>query len=372
MISQRVRTLMCALFALFLFVYLYVFQSPLLALVQHQLAEGQTVYMPLISALVLTVLLMLLQRLLVKWVYFSDVTYSFSFIPSALLAILLTAFTPEPSVPILVACTVFLLWFVGVVGYTLCHRDQSGFAQRTFAHTVCLHLLAFLPTGILMGAASHSQDVLTYELQVGRLSTRQQYEEALEVGRRSLATSSRLTALRAYALAHTPEGLGERFFTYPLSGTGSGQLMFSPADTLKQLLCPDSLYADFLVWPSTVESPLAFWKRVKTKSSSVHVKDYWLTALLLEKELDTFVKELPMYYPLSDSISLPRHYGEALTLYAVSHHKNLAFPSDSAYIVSYNRFVREKEMGGDYRETQNLLRRQYGDTYWWYYYFQEN
>lgn len=372
MISQRVRTLMCALFALFLFVYIYAFQSPLLALVQHQLAEGQTVYMPLISALVLTVLLVLLQRLMVKWVHFSDVTYSFSFIPSALLAVLLTAFTPEPSVPILVACAAFLLWFVGVVAYTLWHREQSAFPQRTFAHTACLHLVAFLPVGILMGAASHSQDVLTYELQVGRLSTRQQYAEALEVGQRSLATSSRLSALRAYALSRTPEGLGERFFTYPLAGTGAGQLMFAPSDTLNQLLSPDSLYADFMVWPSTVETPLAYWKRVKTRSSSAHAKDYWLTALLLEKELDTFVKELPVYYPVSDSLSLPRHYAEALTLHAVSHHKHLSFSGDSAYIVAYNRFVREKEMGGDHRETENGLRRQFGDTYWWYYHYQEN
>ena len=93
--QQRVHAVVRVLFAVFLFFYFLYSQAPLISLAQHQLSKGQTFYSPFVGAVVLTLLLCGLQRLVCRFIRFRRNYYILTFFPSASIAVLLTAFTPE-------------------------------------------------------------------------------------------------------------------------------------------------------------------------------------------------------------------------------------------------------------------------------------
>lgn len=368
--SQRVRAILRVLFVVFSFLYFYRFQTPLLALVQHQLSEGQTTYTPCISAAVLTFVLLLVQRLVSRWIHFTESTYCFSYLPSAILAVLLTAFTPVVNTTILLILGVAFLCFIGVAFYVTKNKTVDDHSATSFFNLFGIQGTGMLGIFLFIGGLSHSNDVLTYELDTARSLNEMNSFRALHIGNKSLATSNRLTALRAYALSQRQCGIGDSLFTFPLPGTGAEMLMFAPNDTLNQLLPPDSLYANLGVWPSDKETPIRYFERMKTRSGSPKAKEYWLGALLLEKDLNRFADEISHYYSVADSVDLPTHYKEALTLYNLDARKPVTFMGDSVVRVCYEKFVEE---GAEYSDSiirKNQLHRKYGDTYWWYYHYQ--
>ena len=361
---------MRVLFVVFSFLYFYRFQTPLLALVQHQLSEGQTTYAPMVSSLVLTFVLLVVQRLVSTWVRFSDSCYFFSYVPSALLAVLLTAFTPAVSMPILVGVGVAFLCFIVAVVFACLDKSTSDHSVLSFPQLLATHSLGMLVVFLLMGGMSHTNDVLTYELDTARSLNLADTERAIHIGEKSLVASPRLTALRAYALAKRESGIGDSLFTFPMAEVGAHQLMFAPDDTLSQLLPPDSLYAKFGVWPSEKESPIGYFERMKNRSECSSAKDYWLTALLLEKDLDKFAHELPLYYTAVDSLDLPVHYKEAMSLYNSTSSKPLTFKGDSIMREVFQQFLTKEMKYDDSVVRKNKMQRKYGNTYWWYYFYQ--
>lgn len=369
-ISQRVRAVLRVLFVVFSFLYFYFYQTPLLALVQHQLSEGQTTYRPLISALVLTFVLFIVQRLVSTWVRFSDATYFFSYVPSAILAVLLTAFTPVPQTSILVGLGVAFLCFVVAVIFALKDKSLNNHSNPSFVKLLTIHSVGMLGIFLFIGGMSHTNDVLTFEIETARSLKKMDVERALHIGDKSLATSPRLTALRAYGLSQNEGRMGDSLFLYPMAGVGAEQLLFATNDSLNQLLPPDSLYAKLGVWPSSRETSIAYLERMKNRSQHPMAKEYWLSALLLEKDLNRFAHELTHYYAKADSVDLPRYYKEALTLYNLNAVKPFVFKGDSVSSVAYQEFIDKGEKYEDKIVRNNKLHRKYGDTYWWYYYYQ--
>ena len=362
---------MRVLFVVFLFLYFYRFQTPLLALVQHRLSEGQTTYTPFISSAVLTFVLFVVQKLVSRWIHFSDTTYFFSYVPSAIFAVLLTAFTPAANTNIFIGVGVALVCFILAVVYTFVNKASEDRSSASFFKVLMVHSLGMIGIFTFIGGLSHSNDSLTYELGMARSLSLQDREGAKCIGAKSLASSKRLCALRAYALSLKEGALPDSMFVYPLSGSGAELLLFEPNDTLAQLLPPDSLYAKFGVWPSSKETAIGYFERMVARTAHPSAKDYWLTALLLEKNLDKFVKELPLYYQVADSVKLPRAFSEALCLYNNETTKPLRFEGDSVSAETFNEFLIK---GGEYEDSlvkENELRRIYGDTYWWYYYYQK-
>ena len=368
--SQRVRALLRVLFVVFSFLYFYFYQTPLLALVQHQLSEGQTTFMPVISALVLTFVLFVVQKLVSTWVHFSDATYFFSYVPSAILAVLLTAFTPVVSKQILIGIGVAFFCFIVAMVASFIDKTNNNHSSPSPVKLLATHCLGMLGIFLFIGGMSHSNDVQTFELETARSLQNNSVERALHIGDESLATSPRLVALRAYGLSQREGRMGDSLFVYPMAGVGAAQLLFAPDDTLSQLLPPDSLYAKLGVWPSLQESSIAYLERMKNRSQHPMAKEYWLSGLLLEKDLKKFAQELSRYYTKVDSVDLPRFYKEALTLYNLEVEKPLTFKGDSVSADAYQKFIDKREKYDDETIRSNKLRRKYGDTYWWYYYYQ--
>lgn len=97
--------------------------------------------------------------------------------------------------------------------------------------------------------------------------------------------------------------------------------------------------------------------------------DYMLCGYLLDKKLDLFVREITKHYAVNDSVSLPKHYEEALLLYTHLH--------STPYIIYKNDV-----MNADFQDFQKLentilsaqcktaLRDTYGNTYWYYYQYE--
>ena len=361
---------MRVLFVVFVFLYFYRFQTPLLALVQHQLSGGQTTYFPFVSSLVLSFVLLVVQKLISRWVRFSDTTYFFSYVPSAILAVLLTAFTPTVKLSILIGVGVALICFILAVIYAFVDKTTDNRSAESFYKLFMVHSLGMLVILCFIGGLSHSNDILNYELSVARSLNIGEGEKAKNIGIKSLSTSQRLCALRAFALSRREGTLPDSLFLYPVAGVGADMLMFSPNDTLVQLLPPDSLYSRFGVWPSSKETAVQYFERMHSRTNHSSAKDYWLTALLLEKDLDKFVRELPKYYVVADSVSLPRAFTEALSIYNVNASKPIVFMGDSIEEVAYHQFLADGNGYDDMKVRENELRRKYGDTYWWYYHYQ--
>lgn len=98
-------------------------------------------------------------------------------------------------------------------------------------------------------------------------------------------------------------------------------------------------------------------------------RDYYLCALLLDRDLERFAQECVRLYPISDN--LPLHYAEALVLYNRFHPEQIVSGVDSHVVANYWDFKeREKSISSNTARC-NLLRREFGATYWWYYFYND-
>lgn len=369
--QQRVCAAMRILFAAFLFFFFYLSQDASLTLAQHQLSQGQTSYHPLIGAIILTVLLVGLQRIVCKIFRFRETLYVLTFFPSALVSVLLTAFTPSLQLGALIASAVLTVVWIIVAIYETCRDEDFRRHQRTPSYLS--HLFCFFLVMLYMGLCGNSYDIVNYEVHAARYINNGEYDKALKVGENALTTSRRLTALRAFAQSHNEEeGLADKLFAWPLPKGGSEILYLYETDTLDMLFKLDSLYSYLKIIPGRQDlTALEYFKQAARKNPQSAAKDYWLCALLLDKNLDEFAAELPNFYTVSDSTVLPIYYAEALILYNRVSQEPLLDYNDPNIVANYLDFRETGERITNLTERRNLLWRDYGHTYWWYYIYHE-
>ena len=223
------------------------------------------------------------------------------------------------------------------------------------------------PMGFMMmavGLISANDDMFHYRAKMERLMTKGEWEKAVEVGEKSLEKDTIVTMLRCYALARSGK-MAEEMFKYAVGGTSETLLPLGKSE--KMLIYPvDSLYRFLGARPLDRMTTRQYLNALEASGyGKKAIADYKLCGLLVDRDIDAFVRELPQYYTINDS--LPLHYREALTLYT---HKR------STPIVVYHNQV----MDTDFEDLQKLAdskknpqaRRlavfdQYYGTYWWYY-----
>lgn len=177
---------------------------------------------------------------------------------------------------------------------------------------------------LLVGVATDTTDTTRYANRMERLMADGRYADALLVGEHSDKTDARLTALRIKALGHTRQ-LGNRLFTYPISGDGTP------------------------------------WIR--------RGGDYALCGYLVNRQLDRFASLLARLYPINGQ--LPRHYQEALVLYRhVSAHPLINY-ENSVMETDFNDLRKLHEQYPHRNEWLLNLQSAYEGTYWYYYYAHE-
>jgi hypothetical protein len=211
-------------------------------------------------------------------------------------------------------------------------------------------------------------ELLHNKLLVAQCIREQRYEEALLVGKKSLHNTHSLTTLRALALSYTGK-LGESLFEYPQSSKSNG--LFFPKGMVDVCRFTDEDIELRLggISREKDESVVNYLSRMCESDSTVDspALDYYLCALLLERELPRFHQTLLSYWPLGKT--LPRHYQEALLVYLqltgeISPMASLCTPSVKERYDGFCQLQAEYELP---LHQNNYTRRKYGDTYWWYY-----
>ena len=357
-------------FSLALFSYYYFLQAPLLSLAQHQLSQGQTFYHPLIGAFVLTVVLLFIQKKVQDFLQFDTPLYALSFVPSVLVAVLPTAFTPSVNYIVLGGVLIiFSLWLLLVIRKDKVSGCFFVVTQNKFVTSLYSNVLLFFLCLSFLGILSNNSELLTYEVRVSQLLRDGRIDESLSVGERSSVTSRRLSALRAFAMVNSKTGIGDRLFLYPHTAGGSEDLLLLPEDTL-QMLFPLSSYYDMLGDSlQKQEKSLDYFRRCAERDSAdSRAKDYFLCALLLDKDLESFVDKLEEYYGISDSLSLPKHYSEALALYNRINPDTSKPYMDNHISEKMNDFMHAYRLGADRYNRNMFLTNSFNGTYWLYYY----
>lgn len=253
-------------------------------------------------------------------------------------------------------------------------KIQSSTATTPWKNTQSFFLQMFVLC-LYMGIGNGVTDVEHYELRTAQDLMTNHPKKGYKIGEKSYATSQRLFAMRCYLLAKTEEdegGLGENIFDQVVPKSGAASLFF-PKDNKQQLLLPtDSLEHLLGGKRHTNEQPIAYLRRcarqASLKSTNHIAIDYYLCGLLLERDLNTFAREVKRFYPHEISTGkLPTYFAQALLLYKRSTTQPQVFYTDSSIEANLQDYMDMGDTISNRNVRSNLLRRSYGTTYWWWY-----
>ena len=372
---QRVVATVCAtLFAVFAFLFVAVYQAPLLEAFYNEVATGKLAYNPWFVGGVVSLLLTVLALWLNRFARLRREWTALAYLPSALLL----AFITDIDRRIYTGGSFSYAWifiFVsgvaiyGFVAFLLRRilfekiKDVTMVTNRVLWRNVMLMVLLMC----LVGTLSNSEENFKRETLVKSYYDRGETAKALQVGMSSHDASRELTAMRAYILAGEDK-LGEHFFEYPQYYAADGLL---PLQQRTSPLVPDSVYSLLGAAPFDGELSIDFLSRVAHTDSATNIaKNYYLTSLLLEKRLIEFKDEVLAMYGAGCADSLPKHYREALMLYAdiLDSVEVVTFEVNDADMRTRLDALRvEEAKHSDAFIRGNYVRRYFGRTYWWYY-----
>ena len=365
-----VKVVSIIVFLAFAFVYIHFYQADLLMVAQHCLSEGQTHYEKTFGTPVIMLVLWLLQIVAYSLVRLECRLHFITYIPSMLLLLAITYVRPDGGSSFTFGPWPWLFPLSIVVWYGLARlalKIQNYELAATgglFSRAVWINVMALALMSAAVGLISNGNDVLHYRIKAESRMAEGKWEEALQVGSRSMSTDSCLTMIRSYSLAR--QGLmGERLFRFPLAGTsesivpkdGGSHFLYYPVD---------SLYKFLGAIPRKGMTSKQYLRAItKHGQATDAVADYVLCSCLIDRDLDAFARNLTYYYEIGDS--LPLHYKEALVLYSHLRSEPLITYSNSVMDADYDDFrnIGASGLAPSARRLQAFDH--YYGTYWWYY-----
>lgn len=367
-----VNVVISSIFCFFTFLYLYFFQNDLLAYAQYILSEGTTTYNSLVGAFIITCFL-----LCVSFISAKTVVKNLSFFP---------IFFHLPSILILASVTdvhfvdkgeknVFgCTWIAALIILSilliinaLAKNINKIISLRNVSVikeiSINLFILFFMLILAVISANTSYNDHLI--LREERLINAGKFIKATKFLENCKANNPTLTVLKAFSLAKSND-LGESFFEGPIVG-GSENLI--PLNKIQlKMISPYTIFKELGGVPANglyVREYLEIMDRKKMISSIG--KEYLLTACLMDCDLDGFVKYYVQYYDTTRVV--PKHYKEALVLYAHLRSKPIAVYSFPEVEADFDDFKATKKQYPEKTLSENVLRDTYGNTYWYYYFF---
>lgn len=367
---QRVVMALCAiLFAVFSFLFVAKSQSVLLELLYDKVATGKLQYNAYVVGGVISVALTIFALWLNKFTGFKREWTAFSFMPSAMVL----AFITDIDSSLYTGEYDYLKWIIvlaiGVFAYAAFSfvlrrilfakiKNVAMSANRIIWRNLVLFVILFS----LVGFLSNGEENFKREALVASYYKKGDSDNALKVGYLSNVASHSLTVQRAYILAKGGM-LGERLFEYPQYYGADGLI---PAKEQVSPLVPDSVYALLGASPLQGEEALDVFKRaLKNDNVSPAAKDYYLSALLLDRKIVEFTDNVKTLYPDTETANLPKHYQEALVLYSSINGDSVQ--ASAAMQEQFNAFKALEAEHEDIFVRGNYLRRHFGRTYWWYF-----
>lgn len=364
---------LCSLFfCSFSFLYLYCLQSDALTLAQHILSKGHTSYSKIWGAVIVTLVLQLLVILYKRTHWYSLKAQALYFFPSCLILGAMTCFVPTHDGNVMwninwLACSLYVIIYGIIIWISLHFPDTRN--DKSSIHPYLWINFVLLAIQLCMAAhIGNTNDAYHYRLKVQELVLDNNDTAALEVGKKSLAHDRELTALRTLALSRIGN-LGNALFHYPQEYGSEGLLPNTQDTMLHTQAYRDVIYKYLGGYPGrNISSTKQFLKLlINAKTVKKPAYDYLLCAYLLDKDLETFVKLLPRYYPSNEG--LPKHYKEAMIMYLHHEGKTDHVLYDKQTADAYLKYLEIKSSFKNPVEQNNQCRREFGQTYWWYYDF---
>lgn len=369
-LQRVVVALSATLFAVFSFLFVAKFQTPLLELLYERVATGKLEYNAYVAGASISIFLTLFALWINRYTGFKREWTALSYLPSSILL----AFITDIDRSLYIGGYNYLKWIIVALIGVFAYASFSYVLRRVlFAkiknvamsanRIVWRNLEIFVVLFCLVGFLSNGEENFKREALVDSYYRKGNVKKALEVGYLSNTVSQTLATQRAYILAK--EGLlGEKLFEYPQPY--SFDVLF-PEDVQISPLVPDSVFSLIGVNPVPGEKMLETLKRaVESDSSTSAARDYYLSAMLLDRRLVEFAGTVASLYPDVKISDMPKHYQEALVLY--SNIDGSVVDSDNNGMQKhFDAFKALEKQYDDPFVRANYMRRNFGRTYWWYY-----
>ena len=369
----------------FCFLWLYAFQSDVLAVAQHRLSGGLTHYDKTVGAVLITLLLQLIQFGVYAFTRLSRRTHALTYLPSFLLLAILSGFSGQEQtlhVWLWLAPVVLVVWglCMWLAKQLLPFENDVKTATGLFSRRSWVNMTQMAAMMLAVAAIGNTNAVYHFKAHAEIALMRGDVEEALKTGMKSHESDPQLTMLRAYALSCQHE-LGEKLFTYPVRGTSNdllpnkSPLLLLPADTIWKHLGGRPLH------PMTA---MRFFEALQHDSlATPAVADYVMCSMLIDRNLKAFHERLAHYTAptmvggiAADNIlgsldSLPQHYKEAFVLYQYLYTPQSVIFPDQKTEDKWEAMQQMKKQYSNADQRRLKLYENYRDTYWYYYEYGE-
>lgn len=374
--TARLSYLVCSLmFLAFATVYLALFQRDLMEAVHLSMAKGNTEFQIVPATIITIVILMIMKWGLNLLMRLRGKAHALAYLPSFMGLVTLTGFGRDVYMGEFYHAWWWIMPVTTAVFVTVVTllKKYSGTSQnnpdpmQTVIWNVALMTLMSVATVCL----GNSDRYFHNELRMESLMAKGNNEEVMKVAEKSLRTTKTMTALRMMAMTKLGKA-GEEVFRYPQYYKVEG--MFFDEDSTKTLrYTNDSIYSMLGGEPMYGENRMDYLKRMaREKDSCGYARTYYLTGLMLDKDLEGFANALKYWGIKGDS--LQRYHKEAALMYKAMNPKweyEIA-DKDSVFHMARKRYLERKTEGyKSENEERNIMRREFGDTFWWYYDYQE-
>ena len=367
--TTPVRVACAIVFIVFAFLWLYCFQTDLLAFTQHVYSHGQTHYRPLIGTLIIILTLSLLQWGVYRLLPLCMRTHALTYFPSMLLLALLTSAGPDAGGGFALLTWLYILlalalWLAVAIAALRLQDIESRTPSGLFSRRMLVNM--FLMAAMMLGVAAvaNTNAVFHYGLHAEKALINGNDEKALRVGQRSLETDAHLTMVRIYALSR--HGLlGERLFEYPLVPSSEAML---PTDSATAMLMypTDSLYRHLGAKPRGKMKVMDYLRAIlRSGQATAAARDYLLCGYLIDKDLDAFAREIGRYYKVDTN--LPLYYRQALVLYNHRRSNPVVEYHDAVLDADYADMQQQEAAYKEPSERKGKMMENYANSYWYYY-----
>lgn len=363
-----VKTTCMAMFLLFSFLYIHIYQADLLILVQTVLSKGQTTYNPMVGTPLIIVVLLVVQAVVYFLIRLDKRYHALTYFPSMLMMGVVTGVDNEAELRVGLWAWLFplliVVWAIVAIGFKNLEaferkEDSKGMVTPSLVSNVVIMVLMCMMTAMI----GNGNDVLHYRARVEKCLEKDDTMGALRVGAQSFATDANLMMLRCYALAKEGK-MGEWLFRYPLEGTS--EQMLPLGGTRSIVWKSDSIYRTLGAIPKGELTTGAYLRLlVTTGKAKEAVGDYILCGMLMDRDIDRFAKTLTQYYAINDS--LPMHYKEALVMYNHMRTTPTVVYRNMVVDTDYEDLQRMESESANEKERRLKAFDNYYGTYWWYY-----
>lgn len=369
--TMTMRVVCAVAFVTYTLAFLFFRQADVLAVVQHVLSGGRTVYEPTIGALLITLLLFLVQKGAYRLFPICRRMHWTTYFPSFLLLTVLTDISPEIDLHFSLGTWLWLfpllliLWILASFVLKNIQQYEADISYRgLFSRLMWINLTGIALMMLSVGLVSGGDDTFHYRAKMECLMMNGKFGKAAQVGEKSLAKDTSMTMLRCYALLR--EGrMADEMFRYPVAGN-SETLLPSSQGSRMMLYPVDSLYRFLGAKPLKSMSNRQYLHALEASGYETKAAaDYLLCGLLVDRDIDGFVRELPRYYAINDS--LPLHYREALTLYSHRRSAPRIVYHNQVMDTDFEDMQKIEDAKTNLQERRLAVFKQYFGTYWWYY-----